>query len=483
MADSTKANIGVIGMAVMGSNLARNLASREGNTVAIYNRSPEKTRTVVQEFPDAGFIASESIEDFVDSLSKPRTAIIMVKAGKGTDAVIEQLTEHFEPGDIIVDGGNALFTDTIRREKAVRETGINFVGAGISGGEEGALKGPSIMPGGSAEAWETLGPILKSIAAVAEGEPCVTHVGTDGAGHFVKMIHNGIEYADMQLIAEAYDLIRRGTGKTPAEIADIFAEWNTGELESYLIEITAEVLRQVDAKTGKPLVDVILDQAGAKGTGAWTVQTALDLGIPVSGIAEAVFARSLSSKPKQREAASDLPGPTGTWSVDDADAFVEDVRQALYASKIIAYSQGFDEIVAGAEEYGWDIKKGEIAKIWRGGCIIRAQFLNRITEAYEQDPGLVALVTAPYFTDAVSHAQDSWRRVVVAAAQAGIPAPAFSSSLSYYDGLRADRLPAALVQGQRDFFGAHTYKRTDTDGTFHTLWSGDRTEVEATDTH
>ncbi|MCW4457914.1 NADP-dependent phosphogluconate dehydrogenase [Microbacterium sp. MPKO10] len=483
MADTAQANIGVIGMAVMGSNLARNLASREGNTVAIYNRSPEKTRAVVEEFPDAGFIASESIEDFVASLSTPRTAIIMVKAGAGTDAVINQLTEHFEPGDIIVDGGNALFTDTIRREKAVRDTGINFVGAGISGGEEGALLGPSIMPGGSAEAWETLGPILKSIAAVAEGEPCVTHVGTDGAGHFVKMVHNGIEYADMQLIAEAYDLIRRGTGKTPAEIADIFAEWNTGELESYLIEITAEVLRQVDATTDKPLVDVILDQAGAKGTGAWTVQTALDLGIPVSGIAEAVFARSLSSKPAQRAAASSLPGPSSAWQVQDADAFIEDVRQALYASKIIAYSQGFDEIVAGAEQYGWDIKKGDIAKIWRGGCIIRARFLNRITEAYEENPDLVALVTAPFFTEIVSTAQDSWRRIVAGAAQSGIPAPAFSSSLSYYDGLRADRLPAALVQGQRDFFGAHTYKRVDKEGTFHTLWSGDRSEVNAEDTH
>ncbi|MCC6270051.1 MAG: NADP-dependent phosphogluconate dehydrogenase, partial [Microbacteriaceae bacterium] len=392
------------------------------------------------------------------------------------------LVAAFEPGDIIVDGGNALFTDTIRREKAVRETGINFVGAGISGGEEGALLGPSIMPGGSAEAWQTLGPILKSIAAVVDGEPCVTHVGTDGAGHFVKMIHNGIEYADMQLIAEAYDLIRYGTGKTPAEIAAIFAEWNKGELESYLIEITAEVLRQVDAKTGKPLVDVILDQAGAKGTGAWTVQTALDLGIPVSGIAEAVFARSLSSKPAQRAAAAGLPGPTPTL-VKDADAFIEDVRQALYASKMIAYSQGFDEIVAGAEEYGWDIRKGEIAKIWRGGCIIRAQFLNRITEAYAADPALVALITAPYFRDAVGSAQDSWRRVVCAAAQNGIPSPAFSSSLAYYDGLRAKRLPAALVQGQRDFFGAHTYRRVDAKGSFHTLWSGDRSEVKTADSH
>lgn len=477
------ANIGVVGLAVMGSNLARNLASREGNTVAVYNRSFEKTETLLAEHPEAGFVAAKDYTEFAASLARPRTAIIMVKAGRPTDAVIDELVQVFEPGDIIIDGGNALFTDTIRREKAVRETGINFVGAGISGGEEGALNGPSIMPGGSAEAWETMGPILKSIAAVADGEPCVTHVGTDGAGHFVKMIHNGIEYADMQLIAEAYDLLRRVGGFEPAEIADIFAEWNTGELESYLIEITAEVLRQVDASTGKPLVDVILDQAGAKGTGAWTVQSALDLGVPVSGIAEAVFARSLSSAPAQRSAAQSLPAATETWSVDDRDAFVEDVRRALYASKIIAYSQGFDAIVAGAAEYNWDIKKGEIAKIWRAGCIIRAQFLNRITEAYADDPELVALVTAPYFADAVASSLPSWRRIVAGAALAGIPTPAFASSLSYYDGLRADRLPAALVQGQRDFFGAHTYKRVDREGTFHTLWSGDRSEVEATDTH
>jgi 6-phosphogluconate dehydrogenase len=293
------------------------------------------------------------------------------------------------------------------------------------------------------------------------------------------MIHNGIEYADMQLIGEAYDLIRRGTGKSPAEIATIFEAWNKTELESYLIEITAEVLKQVDAKTGKALIDVIVDQAGAKGTGAWTVQTALDLGIPVSGIAEAVFARSLSSKPAQRAAASDLPGPTDKWTVDDPDTFIEDVRLALYASKIIAYSQGFDEIVAGADEYKWDIHKGDIAKIWRGGCIIRAQFLNRITDAYADDPGLVALLTAPYFRTAIEGAQASWRRVVSTAAIAGIPSPAFSSSLSYYDGLRADRLPAALTQGLRDFFGAHTYKRVDMDGTFHTLWSGDRSEIES----
>jgi 6-phosphogluconate dehydrogenase len=476
--ETPKANIGVVGLAVMGSNLARNLASREGNTVAIFNRSYEKTQLLMDEHPEAGFVPSPDYAAFAASISTPRTALIMVQAGRGTDAVIDELVKVFEPGDIIIDGGNALFTDTIRREKAVRETGINYVGAGISGGEEGALNGPSIMPGGSAEAWETIGPILESIAAVAEGEPCVTHVGTDGAGHFVKMVHNGIEYADMQLIAEAYDLIRRGTGKTPAEIAEVFAEWNRGELESYLIEITAEVLKQVDAETGQPLVDVILDQAGAKGTGAWTVQTALDLGVPVSGIAEAVFARSLSSKPAQRAAAAKLPGPIDEWTTVNPDEFIEDVRLALFASKIVAYSQGFDEIVAGAEQYGWDIKKGEIAKIWRGGCIIRAQFLNRITEAYAEDNELVALLTAPYFVEALERAQGSWRRVVSLAAHSGVPSPAFSSSLAYYDGLRSDRLPAALIQAQRDFFGAHTYKRVDKAGIFHTLWSGDRSEIE-----
>ncbi|MGO2664136.1 NADP-dependent phosphogluconate dehydrogenase [Mycetocola reblochoni] len=482
MADSPQAvaNIGVIGLAVMGSNLARNLASREGNTVAVYNRSPERTRTLIAEHPEAGFVASEDIDDFVASLQKPRTAIIMVQAGRGTDAVIEQLTERFEPGDIIVDGGNALFTDTIRREQTVKATGVHFVGAGISGGEEGALKGPSIMPGGSAESYATLGPILSSIAAVAEGEPCVTHVGTDGAGHFVKMIHNGIEYADMQLIAEAYDLLRNVAGFTPAEIAEIFAEWNRGELESYLIEITAEVLRQVDARTGAPLVDVILDEAGSKGTGVWTVQNALDLGVPVSGIAEAVFARSLSSHRAQREAATALPGPSATVSIEDRDAFVEDVRLALYASKIVAYSQGFDAIREGATKYGWSIDEGAISKIWRGGCIIRAQFLNRIADAYAEQPGLEALLTAPYFTEAIAASQESWRRVVVLAAQAGIPAPAFSSSLSYYDGLRAERLPAALVQGQRDFFGAHTYKRVDVDGVFPTICSGYRWVIVTT---
>jgi len=473
-----RANVGVVGLAVMGSNLARNLASREGNTVAIYNRSPERTRKLVQEHPEAGFIAAETIDDFVASLTRPRTAIIMVQAGAATDAVIEQLAERFEPGDIIVDGGNALFTDTIRREKALRERGINFVGVGISGGEEGALRGPSLMPGGSEEAYQTLGPILASIAAVAEGEPCVTHVGTDGAGHFVKMIHNGIEYADMQLIAEAYDLLRKVRGLEPAAIADVFAEWNTGDLESYLIEITAEVLRHTDAKTGKPFIDIVLDQAGSKGTGVWTVQTALSLGVPVGGIAEAVFARAVSNRAEQRAVARQIvksrPSP-----VEVGDGFEDDVRAALYASKVVAYAQGFDVIAAGAKEYGWNINLGNIAKIWRGGCIIRARFLNRIADAYNTNPNLATLLEDPYFAKAVTDGEAAWRRIINVAVNSGVPVPGFSAALAYYDSLASERLPAALVQGQRDFFGAHTYKRVDAEGTFHTLWSGDRSEIQA----
>jgi 6-phosphogluconate dehydrogenase len=475
-AQAGRANIGVVGLAVMGSNLARNLASREGNTVAVYNRSPQRTRTLVDEHPEAGFVASESIDDFVASLAKPRTAIVMVQAGSGTDAVIAQLAERFEQGDIIVDGGNANFRDTIRRERDLREKGLNFVGAGISGGEEGALRGPSIMPGGSAEAYETLGPILASIAAVVDGEPCVTHVGTDGAGHFVKMIHNGIEYADMQLIAESYDLLRRVGGHDVDAVADVFATWNEGDLESYLIEITAEVLRQKDTRTGRPLVDMIVDQAGSKGTGVWTVQNAVGLGVPVSGIGEAVFARAVSSKPEQRAAVQqvvrrrpDLQQPY--------DGFEDDVRAALYASKVVAYAQGFDAIVAGAKEFAWDIDKGAIARIWRGGCIIRARFLNRIVEAYQKNPDLETLLEDEYFADAVAEGEDAWRRVVSTAALSGIPVPGFASALSYYDSLASERLPAALIQAQRDFFGAHTYRRVDADGVFHTLWSGDRSEI------
>jgi 6-phosphogluconate dehydrogenase len=470
------ANIGVVGLAVMGSNLARNLAGREGNTVAVYNRSPERTRTLLAEHPEAGFVAGESVEQFVTSLAKPRTAIVMVQAGSGTDAVIEQLADLFEEGDIIVDGGNANFHDTIRREQALRARGLNFVGAGISGGEEGALNGPSIMPGGSAEAYATLGPILESIAAVAEGEPCVTHVGTDGAGHFVKMIHNGIEYADMQLIAESYDLLRRVAGHDTDAIAGVFAAWNEGDLESYLIEITAQVLRQKDADTGRPLVDVIRDEAGSKGTGVWTVQNSVGLGVPVGGIAEAVFARAVSSKPEQR-AAVQATIRSRPEIQRPGEGFEDDVRAALYASKVVAYAQGFDAIIAGAKEYGWDIHLGSIAKIWRAGCIIRARFLDRIVEAYDRNPNLATLLEDSYFAEAVRDGEAAWRRIVSTAALSGVPAPGFSSALAYYDSLASERLPAALIQGQRDFFGAHTYRRVDRDGVFHTLWSGDRSEI------
>ncbi|HJD78267.1 MAG TPA: NADP-dependent phosphogluconate dehydrogenase [Corynebacterium pollutisoli] len=474
------AQIGVVGLAVMGSNLARNFAHK-GHTVAVYNRSPEKTRALMTAHGDEGaFLPSETIEDFVASLERPRKAIIMVQAGPATDAVINQLADAMEDGDIIIDGGNALYTDTIRREQEMAERGRHFVGAGISGGEEGALNGPSIMPGGPQESWETLGPLLESVAAVVDGTPCVTHIGPDGAGHFVKMVHNGIEYADMQVIGEAYQLLRYAAGMTPAEIADVFREWNSGDLDSYLIEITAEVLAQVDAETGKPLIDVIVDAAGQKGTGRWTVKAALDLGIPVTGIGEAVFARALSSSLEQRAAAQGVL-PSGELATFDGDRaeFIEDVRRALYASKLVAYAQGFDEIKAGSAEYGWDVDPRDLATIWRGGCIIRAKFLNRIVEAYDADPELPSLLLDGYFLGELSGLIDSWRRVIITATQLGLPVPVFASSLSYYDSLRAERLPAAVIQGQRDFFGAHTYGRVDKPGAFHTLWSGDRTEIPA----
>ncbi|MEU6247006.1 NADP-dependent phosphogluconate dehydrogenase [Glycomyces sp. NPDC047010] len=472
------ADIGVVGLAVMGSNLARNFA-RHGFTVAVYNRTYAKTTELVDAHGDEGdFVPSEELADFVASLKRPRKAMIMVQAGPATDAVIDQLAALMEPGDMIIDGGNAHFENTRRREAALRDKGLHFVGTGVSGGEEGALLGPAIMPGGSEESYESLGPILEAIAAKApDGTPCCTRLGPDGAGHFVKMVHNGIEYSDMQLIGEAYDLLRRGVGIEPADLAKTFAEWNAGELDSYLIEVTAEVLGHVDAATGKPLVDVIVDQAGQKGTGRWTVQNALDLGVPVTGIAEATFARALSSGTKQREGAVDLlTGPTA--KTDFPETFVEDVRQALYASKIVAYAQGFDQIAAASAEYDWGIDLGSCSALWRAGCIIRARFLDRITEAWRSDPELPTLLAAPEFTKIVTDAQDAWRRVVATAALAGIPTPGFSSALAYYDGLRSRRLPAALIQGQRDFFGAHTYKRTDRPGTFHTDWSGDRTEHE-----
>jgi 6-phosphogluconate dehydrogenase len=479
MSDAT-ADIGVTGLAVMGRNLARNLA-RHGHTVALHNRSPERTRSLFEQHGDEGtFVASESMADFVASLTKPRAVIIMVKAGEPTDAVIDELTPLLDEGDIIVDCGNAHYADTRRRESALSDKGIHFVGCGVSGGEEGALLGPSIMPGGSKHSYDKLGPIFESIAAVVDDTPCCVHVGPDGAGHFVKMVHNGIEYADMQLIAEAYDLLRHGLSATPAEVADIFRTWNEGDLESFLIEITADVLAQTDETTGQAFIDVVLDQAEQKGTGRWTVQSALDLGVPITGIAEATFARALSGHAEQREPARAAFGTdVADLEIADRDAFIEDVRRALYASKVVAYAQGFDHIAAGSAEYDWDVDRGAMATIWRGGCIIRARFLNRIREAYDEDAALPSLLVAPYFADAVKDGVGAWRRVVAQAATSGIPTPAFSSSLAYYDGLRRDRLPAALIQGLRDNFGAHTYRRVDKDGTFHVEWAGDKKEHEA----
>jgi 6-phosphogluconate dehydrogenase len=473
--------IGVTGLATMGASLARNFA-RRGHQVAVHNRTQARTDALLAAHGSEGdFIRTESVEEFVAALERPRRIVIMVQAGPPTDAVIDELVPLLDEGDVVIDGGNARYTDTIRRTAQLTTQNLHFVGCGISGGEEGALLGPSIMPGGSAEAYALIGPMLESIAAVVDGTPCCTHIGTDGAGHFVKMVHNGIEYADMQLIAEAYDLLRHRLGLSPAEIGDVFADWNGGELESYLVEITAEVLRHVDADTGRPFVDVVVDQAEQKGTGRWTVQSALDLGVPVSGIAEAVFARALSGHAEQRAAAVKvLPGPTRRAEpVADRDAFVEAVRQALYASKVVAYAQGFDQIAAGAIEHRWQIDLGALATIWRGGCIIRARFLDRIRQAFQDEPSLTTLLTHHYFRDAVAAGQDAWRRVVSEAARAGVPAPGFATALAYYDGLRAERLPAALIQGLRDFFGSHTYQRVDRGGAFHTLWSEDRNEVAA----
>lgn len=478
MSTST-AQIGVTGLAVMGSNLARNFA-RNGFTVAVHNRTTAKTTALVEEFGHEGsFVAAGSAKEFVDALERPRRLVVMVKAGEPTDAVIREFAPLLEEGDVIIDGGNAHFEDTRRREKELREQGIHFVGVGISGGEEGALLGPSIMPGGSEESWRSLGPLLEKIAAKAEdGTPCTSHVGPDGAGHFVKMVHNGIEYADMQLIGEAYHLLRDVAGYSPEKIAATFREWNRGRLDSYLIEITAEVLAHTDTATGRPFVDVVADAAEQKGTGRWTVQIALDLGVPVSGIAEAVFARSVSGHQELRTAARGLAGPTAAaLSPEAADAFAAQVEQALYASKIVSYTQGFHQIRAGSEEYGWGVDLGAMASLWRGGCIIRAAFLDRIRAAYDARPDLPSLLADESFAAEIGAAQDDWRAVLVAAVGNGIPVPAFAASLAYYDALRAERLPAALTQGQRDFFGAHTYRRTDREGSFHTLWSGDRSEV------
>ncbi|GAB3621855.1 NADP-dependent phosphogluconate dehydrogenase [Glutamicibacter endophyticus] len=477
------AQIGVTGLAVMGANLARNFA-RNGYTVALHNRSVAKTDALLEAHGAEGdFIRTESLEELVANLETPRRVLIMVKAGAPVDSVIESLVPLLDEGDIVIDAGNSHYTDTRRREAALAEKGLHFVGVGVSGGEEGALLGPSIMPGGSAQSYQALGPMLEKISAKADdGTPCCAWISTDGAGHFVKMVHNGIEYADMQVIGEAYDLLRNAAGIEPAEQAKIFTEWNATELSSFLIEITAEVLGHVDASTGKPLIDVIEDSAGQKGTGRWTVQSGLDLGSPVSAIAESVFARSLSSQRSIRAVGQQVL-EANTSEVTLPENFVEDVRQALFASKLVSYAQGLDMLTSAAGEYGWELKLDEIAGLWREGCIIRAALLKDITAAYSGAEKPENLLFAPAFAEAIAKAVPAWRRVVAIAAQAGIPAPVFSSSLAYYDGLRRDRLPAALTQGLRDFFGAHTYRRNDKEGTFHTLWSADRSEVEAVDTH
>ena len=477
MNTTATAQIGVTGLAVMGRNLARNFA-RHGHTVALHNRTQSRVDDLVRDFGDEGtFVASTSTEDFVASLEKPRRIVVMVKAGDPTDAVIDELVPLLEDGDIVVDGGNAHFEDTRRREQALREHGIHFVGSGISGGEVGALEGPSIMPGGSKESYASLGPLLESISAHVDGEPCCAWMGPDGAGHFVKMVHNGIEYADMQFIAEAYDVLG-AAGLSAHECAEVFREWNQGDLDSFLVEITAEVLDQVDA-AGTPLVERILDRAEQKGTGRWTVQIALELGVPVPSIAEAVFARSASGDTAIREASRPvLTGPDRRIPADDRPGLVDDVRDALWASKVVAYAQGLEMIRKASESYDWGVDIATVARIWRGGCIIRARLLAQISDEYAGSQ-LATLLVAPSIASGLGERQEAWRRVVGAATTAGVPVPGFSSALAYYDTVRADRLPAALIQGLRDNFGAHTYQRTDRDGTFHTLWSGDRTEIDA----
>src|ERR687893_2004358 len=472
-----KSRIGVTGLAVMGANLARNIA-RRGTPVAVHNRTAARTREFMQAYGSEGaFTAADSLEEFVAALERPRRIIVMVKAGAPVDGVISELTPLLDEGDIIIDAGNSHFPDTERRTAECAEHGLRFMGVGVSGGEEGALNGPSIMPGGDPAAYAEVEEIFRSIAAQVDGTPCCVHVGPDGAGHYVKMVHNGIEYADIQLIAEAYDLLTHVAGLDAQAIGKIFEEWNSGDLESFLIEITAEVLQKTDEKTGGPLVDVIVDQAEQKGTGTWTAVDALGLGIPLTGITEAVFARGLSAlRDERKKASTTLAGPApGQGS--NRDDLVEDIRLALYASKVVAYAQGFAQMRAASEANGWGLKLGEMAMIWRGGCIIRARFLNRITDAYASEDEVVNLLTVPYFRDAVAAAQDAWRRVVITATQQGVAIPAFASSLSYYDGYRRERGPANLIQGLRDFFGAHTYRRVDTEGVFHTRWAQDGTEV------
>jgi 6-phosphogluconate dehydrogenase len=464
--------VGVVGMAVMGRNLALNIESR-GHAVSIYNRSREKTDEVITEYGDKKLVATYTLQEFVDSLEKPRRILLMVKAGAATDDTIAQLRPLLDKGDILIDGGNTNFHDTIRRNKELAAAGLHFIGTGVSGGEEGALHGPSIMPGGPRDAYDLVEPILTEIAARAkDGKPCVAYMGTDGAGHYVKMVHNGIEYGDMQLIAESYAMLKHVLGLSNQELADVYTRWNEGELDSYLIEITATIFGKKDDKTGKDLVDVILDRAAQKGTGKWTSQSALDLGVPLPLITEAVFARVLSSLKDERVAASgQLEGPGNKAFSGDRDAFIAAVGKALYLSKIVSYAQGFAQLRAASDEYKWQLDYGTIAQIWRGGCIIRARFLQKITDAYAENPGLANLLLAPYFRDIARTYQVALREVVSVAIAAGVPVPCFSSAIAYYDGYRSERLPANLLQAQRDFFGAHTFERIDEKGSFHAEWS------------
>ncbi|WP_114811789.1 NADP-dependent phosphogluconate dehydrogenase [Paraburkholderia kururiensis] len=467
-----KQAIGVVGLAVMGRNLALNIESR-GYAVSVYNRSREKTDELIAEFPDRKLVPTYTLEEFVTSLETPRRILMMVKAGEPTDATIAALKPLLDKGDILIDGGNTPFQDTIRRNQELAKAGFHFIGTGVSGGEEGALKGPSIMPGGQREAYDLVAPILTEIAAKApDGEPCVAYMGPDGAGHYVKMVHNGIEYGDMQLIAESYAVLSQVAGLSNAELADVYTEWNQGELDSYLIEITSKIFRKKDDETGKDLVDVILDRAAQKGTGKWTSQNALDLGVPLPLITESVFARVLSSLKTQRVAASKvIEGPATKAFSGDRAAFVESVRRALYLSKVISYAQGFAQLRAASDEYKWDLDYGTIAKIFRAGCIIRARFLQKITDAYAHEKTLANLLLDPYFRDIAARYQGALREVVVAAVTAGVPVPTFASAVAYFDGYRSERLPANLVQAQRDFFGAHTFERVDKPGSFHAHWA------------
>jgi len=471
---SKKADIGVVGLAVMGENLVLNMESK-GFTVAVFNRTVQKVENFVTgRGKNKNIIGCKSVEQLCDNLERPRKVMLMVKAGAPVDAFIEQVLPYLEKGDIIIDGGNSHFPDSIRRTKYLEEKGILFIGTGVSGGEEGALLGPSIMPGGNPEAWPAVKPIFQAISAkVADGSPCCEWLGNDGAGHYVKMVHNGIEYGDMQMICESYSLMKNLLNMPAEEMGEVFTEWNKEELDSYLIEITSEILAKKDDETGKPVVDIILDTAGQKGTGKWTSQSALDLGMPTMTIAEAVFARCLSAIKDERVAASKiLTGPAKDSNINKEE-FIGDIRKALFASKICSYAQGFQLLKAAAKEYGWDLNFGEIALMWRGGCIIRAAFLEDIKKAFDDNADLANLLLDPFFKNIIDNCQSAWRKVISKAIECGIPVPAFSSALAYYDSYRSEVLPANLLQAQRDYFGAHTYERIDKPRKefFHTKWT------------